>query len=79
MYGGPCYAKNNIPEAGFASQKRSINVYILKTDAMNKYKSQLKGVSVGKGCIRFPNPEKVDYEVIQKMLKATYESSNTIC
>jgi len=78
-YGGPCYEKNNIAEAGFASQKHFIGVYILKTDVMEKYKSELKGVSIGKGCIRFTNPEKINFSVIQKMLAGTFRSTNIIC
>ena len=55
-YGNPCYEKKNIAEAGFASQKNFIGLYIIKQDVMEKYKSELKGVSVGKGCIRYTKP-----------------------
>ena len=80
-YGGPCYEKNNIPEAGFASQKHFIGLYILKQDVMEKYKPLLKGkgISIGKGCIRFSKPDKIDLEVVRKMLKGTFISKNTIC
>jgi uncharacterized protein YdhG (YjbR/CyaY superfamily) len=78
-YGMPSYERNNITEAGFASQKNSINIYILKTDVMNEYKHLLKGVSIGKGCLRFSRLEKIDFDVIQKMLTATYQSINSIC
>jgi uncharacterized protein YdhG (YjbR/CyaY superfamily) len=78
-YGGPCYEKNNIAEAGFASQKHFIGVYILKQDVMEKYKGELKGISIGKGCIRFTNPEKIDFAVVKKMLAGTYQSKNPIC
>jgi uncharacterized protein YdhG (YjbR/CyaY superfamily) len=78
-YGGPCYEKNNVAEAGFASQKNFIGLYILKQDVMEKYKGELKGVSIGKGCIRFTKPEKIDFSVVQKMLAGTFLSKNTIC
>lgn len=78
-YGGPCYEKNNIIEAGFASQKHFIGVYILKQDVMEKYKCELKGVSIGKGCIRFTKPEKIDFTVVQKMLAGTFRSKNPVC
>lgn len=78
-YGGPCYRKNGVIEAGFASQKNFIGVYILKQVIMDEYKGELKGVSTGKGCIRFTNPAKINFEVIQKMLKGTYESDDVIC
>lgn len=78
-YGMPCYEKNKIVEVAFASQKNFIALYILKLDVMTAYKSELKGVSIGKGCIRFTNPEKIDFEVVKKMLTGTYLSKNTIC
>jgi uncharacterized protein YdhG (YjbR/CyaY superfamily) len=78
-YGGPCYEKNNIVEVGFASQKNNIALYILKTDVMEQYRDQLKGISVGKGCIRYTKPEKIGYFFVQKMLSGTFHSTNTIC
>jgi uncharacterized protein YdhG (YjbR/CyaY superfamily) len=63
-YGAPCYEKNNIVEAGFASQKNFIGLHILKTDVMEQHRGELKGISVGKGCIRFTKPEKIDFSVV---------------
>ncbi len=80
-YGMPCYEKNKIAEAAFASQKHFIGLYILKQDVMEKYKPLLKGkgISIGKGCIRFSKPDKIDLEIVKKMLKGTFTSTNTIC
>ncbi|MBL0355410.1 MAG: DUF1801 domain-containing protein [Chitinophagaceae bacterium] len=80
-YGMPCYEKNNIAEAGFASQKNFIALYILKKEVMDKYKELLKGkgVSTGKGCIRFTKPGKINFEIVQKMLRDTFTSPGTIC
>ena len=80
-YGGPCYEKNKIAEAGFASQKHFIGLYILKQDVMTKYKDLLKGkgISTGKGCIRFSKPDKINFEVVEKLLRGTFTSTNTIC
>jgi uncharacterized protein YdhG (YjbR/CyaY superfamily) len=79
LYGGPCYVKNNIPEAGFMSQKHFIGLYILKKDVLDKYRDQLKGISVGKGCIRYTKPERIDFAIVQKLLAGTFKSKNTIC
>ena len=38
-----------------------------------------KGVSLGKGCIRYSRPEKIDFQVVEMMLKATQESRGVIC
>jgi uncharacterized protein YdhG (YjbR/CyaY superfamily) len=78
-YGMPCYEKNGIIEVSFASQKNTVNLYILKQDVMDRYKGELKGVSTGKGCIRFTKVEKIDFEVVKKILEGTYLSELTIC
>ena len=78
-YGMPCYEKNGITEVSFASQKNTINLYILKQDVMDRYKAELKGVSTGKGCIRFTKVEKIDFDVVNKMLEGTYLSTQSIC
>ena len=80
-YGAPCYSRNGEVEVGFASQKHFIGLYILRTDVMNTYKDllKIKGVSLGKGCIRYSKPEKIDFGVVEKMLKATGKSSGVVC
>jgi uncharacterized protein YdhG (YjbR/CyaY superfamily) len=78
-YGSPGYAKSGVVEAGFASQKQFIAVYILKQDAFNQYINELKGVSSGKGVIRFSRPEQIDFDVLRKMLRGTYLSGTAIC
>jgi uncharacterized protein YdhG (YjbR/CyaY superfamily) len=80
-YGMPCYKKNGTVEVAFASQKNYISLYILKQDVMEAHKNLLnvKGVSLGKGCIRYSKPEKIDFEVVKKLLVGTLESSSEIC
>ncbi len=81
LYGGPCYSRNGEVEVGFASQKNFIALYILRIDVMNAHRDLLKvkGVSLGKGCIRYSKPEKIDFKVVEMMLKATQESRGVIC
>jgi uncharacterized protein YdhG (YjbR/CyaY superfamily) len=80
-YGGPCYKRNGEVEVGFASQKHFIGVYVLRTDVMNAHKHLLlgKGISHGKGCIRYSKPERIDFDVVEKMLRATQESIGPVC
>ena len=80
-YGGPSYWREGEPEAGFASQKNFIGVYILRTDVMNAHKDLLseKGISLGKGAIRYSKPEKIDFDVVESMLRATVASDGPIC
>jgi len=80
-YGGPCYSRNGEIEVGFASQKHFIGLYLLRTDVMKAHREllKIKGVSLGKGCIRYPKPEKIDFKVVELILKAIQESTGPIC
>ncbi len=78
-YGMPCYKKNGTVEVAFASQKRYIALYILKQTVIDAYRGELGGLSVGKGCIRYPKPDKVDFTVITKLLRATRDSPEQAC
>ena len=78
-YGGPCYKRDGVVEVGFASQKHFIALYILRTDVMEAHREQFKGISVGKGCIRYPKPEKVDFRVVEQLLRGTLESEGPVC
>lgn len=81
QYGGPVYTRGGVAEVGFASQKHFIGLYILRTDVMNAYKEQLigKGISLGKGCIRYSKPEKIDFALVEQLLKATVLSTGEVC
>lgn len=78
-YGMPCYKKNGTVEVAFASQKRYIALYITKKTVVDTYRGELAGLSVGKGCIRYPKPEKIDFTLIAKLLKATRDSPELPC
>ena len=78
-YGMPCYKKHEKVEVAFASQKRYIALYITKQTVVDAYRGELAGLSVGKGCIRYPKPEKVDFAVITKLLTATRDSPEQAC
>ncbi|KAA3613124.1 MAG: DUF1801 domain-containing protein [Calditrichaeota bacterium] len=75
----PSYKKDQDVEVAFASQKQHICVYILKHEVMLNNKELLKGLNHGKGCIRFSNPDKIDYDVITKLLKESTKSEAGIC
>jgi uncharacterized protein YdhG (YjbR/CyaY superfamily) len=78
-YGMPGYKKNGVSEVGFASQKNYISLYILKEDVVQANRALLKGLSVGKGCIRYSNPKKMDMDVIRKLLVDTVQSTEPSC
>jgi hypothetical protein len=63
------------------SQKHFIGLYILRADVMNSHKDLLKGkgVSIGKGAIRYSDSGKINYDVVESMLQATVASSGEVC
>lgn len=81
VYGGPSYSRNGEVEVGFASQKHFIGLYILRTDVMKTHRDQLKGkgVSIGKGAIRYSKPERIDFKVVESMLRGTQASKGPVC
>jgi uncharacterized protein YdhG (YjbR/CyaY superfamily) len=80
-YGMPGYSRNGVVEIGFASQRNFIALYILRADVMrsHRYMLNIPGVTLGKGCIRYSKPEKINFEVVEKLLKATLESTGDVC
>lgn len=79
VYNMPSYTQNDVVEVAFASQKQHICVYILKHDVMLANAEALQGLNHGKGCIRYGNPAKIDYELITKLLKETVASEQGVC
>jgi len=61
----------------FNSQKRHISLYIGKA-AIERHKASLKGASFGKGCVRYPNPDQIDFDLIGKMLSDAYRAKGGV-
>ncbi len=68
-YGMPCFMKEGKFTIAFNSQKNYISLYIGKS-IVDAYRDELKGASCGGGCIRWTKPEKIDFELVEKMLNA---------
>jgi uncharacterized protein YdhG (YjbR/CyaY superfamily) len=80
-YGMPSYSRDGEVEVAFASQKNYISLYILKQEVMEAHKEALagKGISFGKGCIRYSKPERIDFKIVEEMLVDNEESDAPIC
>ena len=78
-YNMPSYKRKDKVEVAFAIQKQHISVYILKHQVMLNNKGSLKGLNHGKGCIRYSNPNKIDFQLITDLLKQTVLSDAAIC
>jgi uncharacterized protein YdhG (YjbR/CyaY superfamily) len=79
LYGIQRYTKNGTVEIAFAGQKQYVSFYVLKESVLNHYRPMLEGVSLGKGCIRYTMPEKIDFAIVEKLLSDTITSEEEIC
>ena len=78
-YGMPGYSRNGTVEVGFASQKQNIALYILRKDVLDRYRGEFAKSNIGKGCIRYPNPAKIDFDIVIRLLQETTSSEGMIC
>lgn len=78
-YGMPTYSRDGTVEVAFASQKNNIALYILRTDVLDPYRDQFPKSSVGKGCIRYRNPNKIDFDQVEEMLVKTAATIGPVC
>ena len=78
-YGMASYRREGDVEVAFASQKNYVSLYILKQDVLEAHRDRMTGLNVGKGCIRYPPPKKVDLALVRSMLEATAASSSKVC
>ncbi len=78
-YGMPAYSRDGITEVAWASQKRYISLYVMRTDILDAHRGQLAGLDVGKGCIRYRSPAAVDFTAVHSMLTAVAASRGPVC
>jgi uncharacterized protein YdhG (YjbR/CyaY superfamily) len=78
-YGLPGYSRAGTVEVGFASQKNNIALYILRKDVLDVHRSKFAPSAVGKGCIRYRNPNQIDFDLVRQMLIATVKSEGIVC
>ena len=78
-YGMPVYKRNGVAEIAFASQKQYIALYVMKKDVVDEHRDALAGCSVGKGCIRFKRPDEIRFDVVESLLRRTFQSGGRVC
>ena len=78
-YGMAAYFKGEKGEVAFANQKQTISVYVLKVEVLKAHKPLLAGLNVGKSCIRYPNPARIDLAVLRTLLSAVAASNEEPC
>jgi uncharacterized protein YdhG (YjbR/CyaY superfamily) len=78
-FGMPSYRRNGQIEIAFASQKQYIALYLMKVGVVAANKTALKGLNVGKSCIRYPSAARMDFVLIDKLLAESRDSPETPC
>lgn len=74
LYGMPAYSKDGGGVA-FNSQKNYISFYV-QAEVADQYRDQLK--NCGKTCIRYTNPNQIDFNLVEKMLESTVNSAGEV-
>lgn len=72
-YGLPFY-KLNGPLYGFASQKHYMSLYVIEIEVLERHKAELKGLSLGKSCIRFRDLEQLPMKAVRTILREAVEA-----
>ncbi|MFI9114210.1 iron chaperone [Streptomyces venezuelae] len=78
-YGMPAYERNGTAEIAFASQKQYISFYLMRSDVREAFEERLAAQDMGRGCLRFRKPERVDFDLVRDLLKATAAAPGTVC
>lgn len=78
-YGMPAYERAGVGEIAFASQKQYISFYLMRSDVREAFEERLAGHDMGKGCLRFRRPEKIDFVLVKDLLRATAAGPGTVC
>jgi uncharacterized protein YdhG (YjbR/CyaY superfamily) len=78
-YGMPTYAKGDRPAIAFAKQAKYLSLYVMKKEVLDAHRLALRGLDVGKGCIRFVRPDQIDWELIETLLVGTAGSTADPC
>jgi uncharacterized protein YdhG (YjbR/CyaY superfamily) len=79
QWGMPTYTRDGNCDVAFANQKQYLSVYFLKQGVFKINEEALRSVDHGKGCLRFRNVEKIDFALIEKLLRDTAASSEQPC
>jgi uncharacterized protein YdhG (YjbR/CyaY superfamily) len=78
-YGMPSYVRDGRVEVAFAKQARYLSLYVLKQSVFDAHRSELNGLRLGKGCIRYRRPNQIDWNVVTRLLSETRTSTDDIC
>ncbi|MFF0554360.1 DUF1801 domain-containing protein [Streptomyces sp. NPDC004311] len=72
-YGMPVYVRQGAAEGeiAWASQKQYISFYLMRTDVREAFADRLAAHDMGKACLRFRHPDRIDFPLLRDLLQAT--------
>ena len=81
-YGMPAYGRPGESDivVAFNNQRQHVAFYAGHA-AIQKFQAELAvpGISCGKGCVRYMNPKRMDFAVIEAMLKDIHDRHEAMC
>ncbi|MEU9027788.1 DUF1801 domain-containing protein [Streptomyces sp. NPDC048383] len=80
-YGMPAYVRPGEPagEVAWADQKQYVSVYLMRTDVRDAFAERLAGHDMGKACLRFRHPDRIDFDLLRDLLRATAAGPGKVC
>ncbi|MEU6716469.1 hypothetical protein ABZ897_33815 [Nonomuraea sp. NPDC046802] len=51
----------------------------MRSDIREMFRERLAGRDMGKGCLRFRTPGKIDFDLVRDLLRATAAGPGTVC
>ena len=72
-YGMPVFHRDGQAGIAFANQKQYVALY-LDVGVAARNAEALKGLDMGKCCLRYRNPAKIDYALLERLLADTRDS-----
>jgi uncharacterized protein YdhG (YjbR/CyaY superfamily) len=67
-YGMPYYRRGRSDAVGFASKAQHIAIYVGR-DVLAAHGTPLGAYDVGKGCVRFSHPDRIDWELVEAVFR----------
>lgn len=78
-FGMPTDEVGGSPEIAFAKQARYLSRYIMKPGVLDAHRAELRGLNVGKECVRDRRPDQIDWSLVGVLLRETAESAERPC
>jgi uncharacterized protein YdhG (YjbR/CyaY superfamily) len=79
-YGMPTYRRaGGGPEIAFANQKQYISFCLMRSDVREAFAARLAGQETDKECLRFRRTEKIDFDLVRDLARATAVAPGEVC